>query len=277
MKAKIILLLLGTVLVSSYGQEKGFERVLEGFRFTEGPAFDAAGNLYFTDIPESKIYKYTPDGELSVYIENTGGANGLFFDDDGNLLACAGGARQVVRYDADGNKTVLLDAYEGKKLNSPNDLWIDADGGIYFTDPRYGNQDNMELEGMHVYYFHPDKSKVVKVIDNMIRPNGIIGSHDGEKLYVVDAEVDELFVFTIKRPGKLEDQTRLLYEGADGLSIDDVGNIYVTAANSILKYDPRGGMVQRYEMEVMPTNVVWHDDVLWVTTHTGEIWRKDLK
>lgn len=274
MKTHLILLLLAGGLVVAGAQEQGFERVLEGFRFTEGPVVDAAGNLYFTDIPESKIYKYTPGGDLSVYLENTGGANGLYFDAGGNLVACAGGARQVVRYDADGGKTVLLDLFEGKKLNSPNDLWIDPDGGIYFTDPRYGNTESMELDGMDVYYFHPDRGKVTRVIDNMTRPNGIIGSHDGKKLYVVDEGEDEFYVFDIKKPGRLENQTRLLYEGADGISIDDKGSIYVTAEKSILRYDPRSGMVQRYELEVRPTNVVWHDDVLWVTTHTGEIWKK---
>lgn len=276
MKTHLVLLLLAGGLVAAGAQEQGFERILEGFRFTEGPVVDAAGNLYFTDIPESKIYRYTPGGELSVYLENTDGANGLFFDADGNLVACAGGARQVVRYDADGRKTVLLDQYEGKKLNSPNDLWIDPDGGIYFTDPRYGNTESMELDVMGVYYFHPDKGKVTRVIDHMTRPNGIIGSHDGEKLYVVDEGEDEFYVFDIKKPGKLENQTRLLYEGADGVSIDDAGSIYVTAEKSILRYDPRSGMVQRYELEVRPTNVVWHDDVLWVTTHSGEIWKKEL-
>jgi gluconolactonase len=276
MRTTFILFLLGAIMTSTNAQENGFERVLEGFRFTEGPAFDASGNLYFTDIPESKIYKYTPDGELSVYLENTGRANGLFFDADGNLVACAGGARQVVRYTPDKEMTVLLDDYNGKKLNSPNDLWIDPDGGIYFTDPRYGNKENIELDGMHVFYFHPDKGKAVKVIDNMTRPNGIIGSHDGKKLYVVDEGEDEFYVFSIRKPGKLEDQTRLLYEGADGICIDDAGNIYVTAVNSVLKYDPRTGMVMRYEMEVKPTNVVWHDNVLWVTTQTGEVWKKVL-
>jgi gluconolactonase len=276
MKTRFILICLAAFMAPAVAQENTFERVLEGFRFTEGPAVDAAGNLYFTDIPESKIYRYTPGGELSVYLENTGGANGLFFDAEGNLVACAGGARQIVRYDAGGQKTVLLDRFEGKKLNSPNDLWIDPDGGIYFTDPRYGNTENMELEGMDVYYFQPGKGKVVRVIDNMTRPNGIIGSHDGKKLYVVDEGEDEFYVFDIKKPGKLENQTRLLYEGADGISIDDVGNIYVTAEKSILKYDPRSGMVQRYELEVRPTNVVWNDGVLWVTTHTGEVWKRVL-
>jgi gluconolactonase len=276
MRTRFILICLTVIMTPVLAQEKAFERVLGGFRFTEGPAVDAAGNLYFTDIPESKIYRYTPGGELSVYLENTEGANGLFFDADGNLVACAGGGRQVVRYDASGSKTVLLDRFEGKKLNSPNDLWIDPDGGIYFTDPRYGNTESMELEGMDVYYFQPGKDKVIRVIDNMTRPNGIIGSHDGKKLYVVDEGEDEFYVFDIKKPGKLENQTRLLYEGADGISIDDAGNIYVTAEKSILKYDPRSGMVQRFELEVRPTNVVWHDGVIWVTTHTGEVWKKVL-
>ena len=274
--SKVILFCLALITAGVNAQDKPFVKVLDGFKFAEGPAFDTDGNLYFTDIPESKIYKYTPDGKLSVYQENTGGANGLFFDAAGNLVACAGRDRQIVQYDPEGNRKVLLDQYEGKKFNSPNDLWIDPDGGIYFTDPRYGNRDNMEMEVMGVYYFHPDKGKAVRVVDNMTRPNGIIGSNDGKKLYVVDEGEDEFHVFTIKKPGKLEDQTRLLYEGADGISIDDKGNIYITANKSILKYNPKDGSYMRLEMEAMPTNVVWHDGVIWVTTRAGEVWKKEL-
>ncbi len=261
------------MMFAVHAQEGKFVKVLDGFRFTEGPAMDAEGNLYFTEIPESLIHMYTPGGELSVYLENTGGANGLYFDEEGRLVACAGGDREIARYDSEGKRSVLLDEFEGKKLNSPNDLWIDPAGGIYFTDPRYGSEENLELDGMHVYYFHPEKKKVIQVIDDMKKPNGIIGTPDGKTLYVVDNGAREFFRYTIRRPGKLTDKNLLYEDGTDGMSIDDQGNIYITASNALLKYNPRAGTFRRMPLEVNPTNVLWNEGVLWVTCHEGEIWK----
>lgn len=272
---KRVIAFLGSLLImiTVQAQTVEFVKVLDGFRFTEGPVMDSDGNLYFTEIPESLIHMYTPEGELSVYLENTGGANGLYFDKQGRMVACAGGDREITRYDSEGNKVVLLDNFDDKKLNSPNDLWIDPDGGIYFTDPRYGSEENMELDGMDVYYFHPDKKKVVKVIDDMKKPNGIIGTSDGKTLYVVDNGTREFFRYTIKRPGKLDDKTLLYEDGTDGVSIDDQGNIYITASNALLKYNPRAGTFRRMPLEVNPTNVLWHDGELWITCHEGEVWK----
>ena len=116
------------------------KKLAEGFKFTEGPADDGKGNIYFSDIPNNRIHKWSTDGKLSTYREDSGGSNGLYFDKKSNLLACEGTRRQLVSIDKDGNVTVLAKEYKGKKLNSPNDLWIDKKGGIYFTDPRYGKK-----------------------------------------------------------------------------------------------------------------------------------------
>jgi gluconolactonase len=157
------------------------------FRFTEGPAGDAVGDVYFSDIPNNRILKWSLDGKLSTFLENSGGANGLYFDKDGNLLACQGGDRRLVSISPKGEVTVLADQYEGKKFNSLNDLWIDPKGGVYFTDPRYGNREGMEQDGEHVYYLTPDHKKVIRVISDMVRPNGLIGTPNGRRLYVADA------------------------------------------------------------------------------------------
>ena len=107
------------------------------FKFTEGPAADANGDVYFSDIPNSRILKWSvADGKFSTFLENSGGANGLYFDKDGNLIACQGMERRIVSISPKGEVTVLADKYEGKKLNSPNDLWVDPKGGVYFSDPR---------------------------------------------------------------------------------------------------------------------------------------------
>jgi hypothetical protein len=120
------------------------EKLAGGFTFTEGPAADLKGNIFFTDIPNNRIHKWSLDGKLSTFRENSGGANGLFFDKNGNLLVCEGGRRRLVSIDAQGKVIVLTDKYDNKRLNSPNDLWLDPKGGIYFTDPRYGRSDDLE-------------------------------------------------------------------------------------------------------------------------------------
>ncbi|NQT03527.1 MAG: SMP-30/gluconolactonase/LRE family protein, partial [Planctomycetes bacterium] len=145
-------------------------KLVGGFSFTEGPASDAAGNVFFTDIPNNRIHKWSLDGKLSVFRENSGGANGLFFDKTGNLLVCEGGGRRLVSINPQGKVKALAEEYRGKPFNSLNDLWIDPKGGIYFTDPRYGRRDNMEQDGEHVYYLSPEGKEIKRVIDDMVRP-----------------------------------------------------------------------------------------------------------
>lgn len=127
-------------------------KVQSGFIFTEGPAVDAEGNVYFTDVRGERIYRWSyKDGSVSVYREKTGRANGLMFDQKGRLVACEMGGRRVILDDMKGEISVLADSYQGKKLNSPNDLWIDPKGGIYFSDPRYGRRmDDVEKGSMQV-------------------------------------------------------------------------------------------------------------------------------
>jgi len=161
------------------------QRLADGMKFTEGPVADGKGNVYYSDIPNNRIMKW--DGaQNSVWRENSGGANGLKIDKDGNLVACEGGARRVTRISIAGqNVAVLADSYEGKRLNSPNDLAIDSKGGIYFTDPRYGNRDNMEIDKEAVYYLPLGGGKLRRVADDFVRPNGIHIHKD--KIYIADA------------------------------------------------------------------------------------------
>ena len=179
----IILLLLavkGQLRATETQSTAALIKLADGFGFTEGPAADNNGNIYFTDIPNNRIHVWSVDGQLSSFLENTGGANGLMFDKNRNLIACAGGTGKVVLIGPDKTVTVVAEAYNGKAFNSPNDLWIDAKGGIYFSDPRYGNRDNLPQDGEHVYYIYPDRAKVIRVIDDMVRPNGLIGTPDGK-------------------------------------------------------------------------------------------------
>lgn len=250
------------------------EKLLEGFRFTEGPSVDQQGNVFFTDVPERKIYRFNPETkDLSVYLDNTGGANGLYFNQDGKLLACAGKDRKVIRIDESKNIEVLAQKYNGKLLNSPNDLWIDAKGGIYFTDPRYGNKDNLEQDGMHVYYIQPGSNNLIRVIDDLNRPNGIIGSANGKKLYVVDEGERKTYVFDIEKNGRLSAKALFCEEGIDGMSITDKGNICITTEKGVSVYSPEAELLIVYEFDVQTTNLVFHENILFVTTQSGELYR----
>src|SRR5690606_25793351 len=126
----------------------------------------------------------------------------------------------------DGTVTVLADKYEGKRFNSPNDLWIDPQGGVYFTDPRYGNMDNLEIDGFHVYYITPDRNRVIRVIDDHTKPNGIIGTKDGSTLYVADAGAGRIYSYHIQPDATLTQKKLLIESGSDGMTLDEHGNIY---------------------------------------------------
>jgi gluconolactonase len=252
------------------------EKLSGGFRFTEGPAADAKGNIFFTDIPNNRIHKWSLDGsplrsKLSTFRENSGGANGLYFDKKGNLLACEGGGRRLVSIDPKGNVTVLADKYQNKKFNSLNDLWIDPKGGIYFTDPRYGRRDNLEQDGEHVYYLAADRKKLIRVIDDMVRPNGIIGTPDGKLLYVTDHGGKKTFVYTINKDGTLSNKKLIANEGSDGMTIDNEGNIYLTT-RAVLVYNKKGEKIETIEVPEGPANVTFggkDKKTLFITARTS--------
>ncbi len=247
------------------------KKLVGGFRFTEGPAADAKGNVYFTDIPNNRIHKWSLDGKLSTFREESGGANGLYFDKKGNLLACEGGGRRLVAIDPQGKVTVLAEKYEDKKFNSLNDLWIDPKGGIYFTDPRYGNRDGMEQDAEHVYYISPDRKKIVRVVDDMVRPNGLIGTPNGKTLYVTDHGGKKTFVYKIAKDGTLSNKKLLAPEGSDGMTIDEQGNVYLTTS-AVLVYNGKGELIETIEVPERPANVTFggkDKQTLFITARTS--------
>lgn len=243
------------------------EKLAGGFAFTEGPAADAKGNVYFTDIPNNRIHKWSLDGKVTTFMEDSGGANGLFFDKDWNLIVCEGGRRRLVSIEPEGEVTVLADEYKGKKFNSLNDLWVDPKGGVYFTDPRYGNRDNMEMDGEHVYYLSPGRTRVVRVIDDMVKPNGVIGTPDGKVLYVTDHGGDKTFAYDINVDGRLRNKRLFAAESSDGMTIDERGNIYLTVMgsrtlesydtgmNPVAVYNSAGERIETIGIPERPSNV----------------------
>ncbi len=234
--------------------ESNVQKLADGFQFTEGPAADKKGNVYFSDIPNNRIHKWSINGTLSTFMENSEGANGLFFDKDGNLIVCAGGTGKIVSIDPQGSKTVLADSYEGKAFNSPNDLWIDPQGGIYFTDPRYGYRENLPQNGEHVYYLSPDQKKVIRVIHDMVRPNGAIGTPDGKSLYVADHGANKTYVYKVNPDGTVSDKKIFAEQGSDGMTLDESGNLYLTA-RAVTVYDPTGKLILTIQVPEIPSNV----------------------
>lgn len=246
-------------------------QLADGFKFTEGPAADRNGNIYFSDIPNSRIHIWSTEGKLSTFREETHRTNGLYFDSNGNLIACEGGGRKLVSIDPDGAVTVLADQYNGKKLNSPNDLWIDPTGGIYFTDPRYGNRDNMEQDHECVYYLTPDRKQLIRVIDDLERPNGVLGTPDGKILYVADRSADKTYSYRIKSGGLVSEKKLIADKGADGMTLDEKGNIYVTA-DAVLVYSPEGKLLEKIAVPERPANVCFggkDGKTLFITARTS--------
>lgn len=220
-------------------------KLADGFGFTEGPAVDKNGNIYFTDQPNDKILKWSvADKQLSEFLTNTGRANGLYFDKKGNLLSCSDMDNEMWKIRMDGKHEVIVSAFENKKLNGPNDLWIHPKGGIYFTDPLYvrnywTRDSKMQQEGQSVYYLSPDYKKLVPVDANLEQPNGIVGDSRGEQLYVADIKAGKTYVYQIQKNGMLANRKLFVSMGSDGMTIDELGNLYLTG-NGVTVFNPSG-------------------------------------
>jgi len=244
--------------------------IADGFDFAEGPAANSIGELFFSDLQASRIYKINNKGELSIFLQNSGGANGLFFDTSGNLIACQGDLGRVVSISEQRGVTVLADTYQGKRFNKPNDLWIDSESGIYFSDPAYGTKTIQD--GEHVYYISADRSSVTRVIKDMMRPNGLIGAPNGQILYVADHGAGKVYVYDIKGPGILSNKRLFVSKNCDGMTIDRFGNIYITNESSVLVYNPTGELIEKIQAEGQVTNTCFGglgSSTLYITsTHT---------
>jgi gluconolactonase len=251
------------------------EQLATDFKFTEGPAVDADGNVYFSDIPNSKIWIWTLQDSLKLYRENSNGSNGLYFDKNQNILACEGYASQVSMTAPNGEYKVLVSQYKGKPFNSTNDLWPDSKGGVYFTDPQYGgDMDNLNQGGMHVYYLYPDQESVKRVCEDLNRPNGVIGTPDGKTLYVSDRGAGKTYSYSINKDGSLTNKTLFINEGSDGMTIDQQGNIYITTKDKsqVDIYSKEGLLIKTIETPETPTNVCFggkNRDQLFITAQTS--------
>ncbi len=223
------------------------------FEFTEGPAADEDGNVFFTDQPNNRIHKWSvADSTISVYMENAGRANGLYFDNEGNLLACADENSELWKIEENKNVEVLVSDYEGKRLNGPNDLWVDALGGIYITDPYYQRpyweRTEKEIEKEQVYYLPAKGEKLRVVADDLVQPNGIIGTPDGKTLYIADIGDKKTYSYGIAEDGSLDNKTLFTNLGSDGMTIDENGNVYFTG-NGVTVFNKEGQQIEHIPVD----------------------------
>ncbi|AGA76614.1 SMP-30/gluconolactonase/LRE family protein [Echinicola vietnamensis] len=220
--------------------------VSDEFSFTEGPTVAPDGDVYFTDQPNNRIYRWSAETEtISLYMEDAGRANGLYFDKKGNLLACADENFQLWRIDQNQEVEVLVDGFEQQNLNGPNDLWVDKKGGIYFTDPyyqrEYWTRQAPDMDRQRVYYRSPDGHTKV-VADHFVRPNGIIGSPKDKTLYIADIGDQKTYRYDIHKNGSLSEPTLFVNMGSDGMTMDENGNIYLTG-NGVTIFNPDGEQI----------------------------------
>ncbi len=262
-------------------EESKPRRLLTGFRFTEGPAADREGNVFFTDIPNERIHRIDASGTLTTFRAKSGRANGLMFNARGELVACEGGNGRVVAIAKDGKTIrVLANKFEGKRFNAPNDLVIDKRGGIYFTDPEFGREIKKPQGTFAVYYIR-EAGKVARVVESLPRPNGIILSPDEKTLYVVPSRSSKVMAYPIDAPGKLgkgREFFNLLQPqgrkntGGDGLTVDTRGNLYITSQLGIQVVSPKGKHLRTLKFPEKPSNVTFGGKdrrTLYVTARTS--------
>ncbi|MBN1294763.1 MAG: SMP-30/gluconolactonase/LRE family protein [Candidatus Latescibacteria bacterium] len=242
-------------------------KISDGYTWAEGPVEDRDGNLYFTDNRENLIHRLKPGGTVSVFMRPAYRANGLYLDRDGSIIACTGDPKQVASIDKNGDMTVLADSFEGEPLNAPNDLWIDKKGGIYFTDPYWGK----EKERDRVLYLTPDRKKVILATKNMVKPNGVIGTPDGKRLYVSDWNEKKTYVFSIDNDGILSDKKLFAPEGDDGMTMDVKGNVYLSG-DDVTVYNPKGEKIATIRVPETAANMCFggkDKKTLFITARTS--------
>lgn len=264
-------------------------KLFTDFKFTEGPAFDLKGNLYFTDIPDNKIYKVNSKGKLSVFLEPSNFCNGLMLDGANNLLACEMDGRLVSINLKNKKVTPLATEYQGKRFNAPNDLVIDRTGGVYFTDPHYRAPEPLPQGKTAVYYRSAD-GKVTRLVDNLKAPNGVILSPDEKTLYVIPSMQKEMWAYPVTSPGKIgkgrvfctlqqQEGYKEPGRGGDGLTIDTKGNLYITSGLGLQVFSPEGKLLGIIPVPEKPANVTFggKDNASLFITARNSLYRIDTK
>lgn len=256
------------------------QKVHGGFQFTEGPAADREGSLYFSDVRGDKLYKVDAKGELSTILDPSHHTNGLMVNAAGNIVACEMDGRLVEANPKTKEVKSLADGYDGKRFNAPNDLVIDRDGGVYFTDPHFSAP--MPLpQGVRAFYYRAPDGKVTRLGAVEAAPNGIILSPDEKTLYVIPSGQAAMLAYAIEGPGKIGQQRVFCTlkqaagkttGGGDGLTVDTKGNLYITSALGLQVFSPQGSLLGIIEFPEQPANCTFggkDNKTLYATARTS--------
>ena len=254
------------------------EQLATNFQFTEGPIWLPDNSLLFSDIPANRIYRWTADNGIEVWREPTGNSNGLTLDRKGRLLACEHTGRRVSRTEADGSVIALAEYYQGKRLNSPNDVVVKSDGTIYFTDPPYGIEPHEREQPCNGLYRILTDGTLELLVDDFDRPNGLAFSPDESVLYVDDSPRRHVRAFDVEADGRLSN-SRILADmdhpqpgSPDGLKIDEEGHLFVTGATGVWVFEPDGTHLGVIVTPERPANCAWGDadrKSLYITARTS--------
>ena len=255
MKISFAAALLLTALAAAAGPVTAPDAVLQklagGFAFTEGPTCDAAGNVFFVDQPNNRIMEWSTAGKLTTFLQPSGHANGMMFDAQGNLIACADERNELWSITPDQKHTVLVKDYQGQYLNGPNDVWVAPNGAMYLTDPFYDrpwwDHHAKARPSEAVFYLSPDRQTLRPVTDDLKKPNGITGTPDGKNLYVADIGAHQTWRYDLLPDGSLTNKTFFCALGSDGMTIDEKGNIYITG-NGVSVFDPAGKRIEHIDV-----------------------------
>jgi gluconolactonase len=267
--------------IAGIGPTGKITKLHTNFKFTEGPAADPDGNVYFSDIPEEKIYKVNAKGELSTFIEKSNHANGLMVSGKGELFACEMDGQIVAFNLKTKERRVVAGKYEGNRFNAPNDLVLDKTGGVYFTDPSFRAPMPLPQGKLGVYYVTAN-GKVTRLIDDLPNPNGVKLSPDEKTLYVIPTGPADMRAYPVETPGKIgkgrvfctlklpDDKKK--GGGGDGMTIDAKGNLYITSTLGLQVFDPTGKLLGIIALPEQPANVTFGgpgNNTLYVTARTS--------
>jgi gluconolactonase len=258
-------------------QTSAVEQLATGFQFVEGPVWHKEGYWLFSDIPANRINKITPDGNLEVFREPSGNSNGLTLDHSGRLVACEHGNRRVSMSEVPGEPETLVDTFEDKRLNSPNDVVVLSSGAVYFTDPPYGIKPE-EMEQAHAGVYRVAAGDGIQLlVDDFEKPNGLAFSPDESVLYIDDSAHQHIRAFDVAEDGSLENG-RVFADLSDpsdgvpdGMKVDQEGHIYTTNSQGIWVHDAQGEFQGLIAMPEVPANCAWGGDghTLFITARTS--------
>ena len=249
------------------GGDRSVARLFSGGRWLEGPGYHAAGRfVLFSDIPNDRILRYDEVSERTdVFLTPAGFTNGRTVDRQGRFVTCEHGERRVTRTDHDGSITVLATSYDGRRLNSPNDVVEQSDGSIWFTDPSYGihtdyegHEASPEIGSRNVYRLDPDNGNLTAVVKDFAQPNGLAFSPDERRMFIVDSELHHIRVFNVDHGTLTGGEVFCADErGYDGIRFDHLGRLWGAAHDGLHCYHPDGSLIGKLRLPEITANLAF--------------------